>query len=125
VRTADGALARQKLDPDFGDDGGLNEVWLGAGEARPKVCCPGLGEVGRLKLCWPGLGDAGSDGNLFTPGFGDEGRPTRGVCELSDTADVGSGSVGTDDGFLEWLAMFGGEAAAPSLSSMLCEPSGE
>ena len=48
-----------------------------------------------LKVC-PGLGDAGRDdrdGKRLTPGLGEDGRPTRGVDDESDTADRGSASV--------------------------------
>ena len=40
----------------------------------------------------PGLGDEGSDGKR-SPGFGEEGRPIKGVVDLSDAADTGSASA--------------------------------
>jgi len=42
---------------------------------------------------WPGLGDAGRVsrlGNLFTPGLGDMGSPTRPEVDRSDLAEGGS-----------------------------------
>lgn len=69
VRTAEGAFDREKVDP-------------------------GPGEVGKVA---PGLGEAGSEeseGKRLTPGFGEDGRPTRGAVDRSETAETGSASVG-------------------------------
>jgi len=67
----------------------------------------------------PGLGDEGRDnrdGNRLAPGFGEVGRPTRGVVDLSDAADTGSASVVAEDMFREWPAVANWR---PILSSML------
>ena len=79
VRTAEGALGREKVDPGFGEAGKL---------------APGSGEVGKVA---PGLGEAGNEGKRLTPGFGEEGRPTRGAVDRSETAETGSASVGAWD----------------------------
>jgi hypothetical protein len=66
VRTADGALGREKVAPGLGE----------------------IGRVSRLNVA-PGLGEAGSDereGKRLTPGFGEDGNPTSGDAEVSDMA---------------------------------------
>ncbi len=67
VRTADGAFGREK-------DLSVR------------------GELGTWNVD-PGFGDVGRDGKRVTLGFGDEGKPTRGVVDCSEAAEVGSGSV--------------------------------
>jgi len=81
---ADGALDLLKDEPGLGV---RTNVEPGAGEAG-KVLARGVEEA---KLA-PGRGDAGKAGKRLTPGFGEDGSPTRGVKERSVTADSGSTS---------------------------------
>lgn len=83
VRTAEGALGRENVDPGLGEVGKL---------------APGPGEGGNVAP----LGVAGNEGKRLTPGFGEEGRPTRGAVDRSETAETGSASVGAWDVLREW-----------------------
>lgn len=44
----------------------------------------------------PGLGDDGRDGKRVWLGFGEDGKPTRGVVDFSEMAEIGSASVAWD-----------------------------
>ena len=107
-----GAPVHGVLKPD-GESGALSKtvclvVWIDGDAmddsyARNGRVPPVLTADGALGLenVAPGLGDAGRDGNRLTPGLGDDGKPTRGVVDLSVVAELGSCSYVACDALRE------------------------